>query len=50
MSYYQCGHDGEPVILDNNLLSATFYFEWVNSVGFEGTKEQCFKCWNKEKV
>lgn len=42
---YKCGHKGKPVILDDNELSMTAYFEWKESVGFEGDKSMCWECY-----
>lgn len=47
---YGCGHKGEPVVLDDNEVSAVAYFEWKESAGFEGDKSKCFKCWCKEST
>lgn len=48
--YSKCKHETEPIILDDNLLSMSAYFEWAGSVGVFGTKETCWDCWNKEKT
>lgn len=48
MTEYNCGHKSEVVILDDNVLSMTAYFEWVETVGFDGDKSQCFNCWCKD--
>lgn len=37
---YICGHESEPVILDNNCLSISFYLEWL-----EDNEGLCHKCW-----
>ena len=49
MTDYKCGckTDG-VVILDDNELSLTVYFEWAENVGVFGTKEMCFDCWLKQ--
>ncbi len=46
---YKCGHKGKPVFLDDNELSMVGYFEWKESVGFEGDKSKCWDCWCKEE-
>jgi len=45
---YGCGHESEPVILDNNPLSIAAYEEWKTTVGSDGDKSQCFSCFCKE--
>jgi hypothetical protein len=45
MTDYKCGHTKDLVILDDNPLSMIAYLEWKDSVGRDGTKEQCFDCW-----
>jgi hypothetical protein len=49
MSFYKCGHDGEPVFLNNNPLSYAAYCDWKGSVGFDGSKELCWNCFNLKK-
>jgi len=48
---YKCGHKGKPIFLSNNLLSITAWFEWKDTVGFNGDNSQCWECWcdNKKK-
>jgi hypothetical protein len=45
MTDYQCGHSQELLILDDNPLSMIVYLEWKDTVGRDGTKEQCFDCY-----
>jgi hypothetical protein len=45
MTNYKCGHSQELLILDDNPLSMIAYLEWNETVGRDGTKEQCFACW-----
>lgn len=45
MSEYKCGHDGEPIIMNESALAYAAYFEWRESVGWDGTRELCFSCW-----
>ncbi len=45
---YDCGHDGKPIILDDNELSITAFFEWNGSVGREGDRSQCWVCYCNE--
>ncbi len=49
MTDYKCGHKSELVIMDCNPMSMSAYLEWKDSVGIDGTKEQCWKCWCKER-
>lgn len=49
MTKYKCGHEGKPIILDDNLLSMTAFFEWKESVGWEGDKSMCWDCFCKEE-
>ena len=44
---YDCGHHSEPIIMDNNILSVTAYYEWAESVGRNGDKTKCYNCWCK---
>ncbi len=46
--FYKCGHPRGIVILDDNCLSLSAYYEWKDSKGFDGDKSQCWKCWCKE--
>jgi len=46
---YKCGHKGETIILDSNLLSITAWLEWKDTVGFDGDKSMCFNCWCKNE-
>ena len=48
MNKYKCGHKGELVILDSNVLSLSAYMNWKNTVGFEGDKSMCWECYCKE--
>lgn len=49
MTKYKCGHKTDGVIiLNDNLLSMVAYVEWADSVGVNGTKEQCFDCFTDE--
>ena len=44
---YKCGHESDGIIiLDNNELSLSAYFDWSDTVGLNGTKEQCWECYN----
>jgi len=44
---YKCGHEGEPVILDDNEISMSAYFIWKDSVGYDGDKSMCWGCYCK---
>jgi len=49
MTKYKCGCETDGVIiLDSNILSTATYLEWVDSVGLNGTREQCWECWCKK--
>ena len=49
MTDYKCGHSQDLLILDSGPLSICAYLEWVETVGREGTKEQCFECWSNNR-
>ncbi len=44
---YTCGHESIAVIINDCILTLSAYFEWSESVGVDGTMEQCWGCWNK---
>jgi hypothetical protein len=48
MTDYKCGHSQDLLILDDNPLSMSAYLEWKDTVGRDGTKEQCFSCWKQK--
>jgi len=48
MTEYKCGHSQDLLILDDNPLSQIAYLEWEDTVGRDGTKELCFKCWSNK--
>ena len=48
MTDYKCGHSQDLLILDDNPLSIAAYLEWSESVGRDGTREQCFSCWTNK--
>lgn len=48
MTKYKCGHSQDLLILDDNLLSIAAYLEWNETVGRDGTREKCFKCWSSK--
>lgn len=43
--FYKCGHGRTMVIMDCNPLSISAWYEWKDSVGWEGDKTQCWECW-----
>lgn len=43
---YGCGHDPEPIFLEDNPLSYAAYCEWKFDVD-NGMSERCFGCWCK---
>lgn len=45
---YKCGHKPSTIILDCNELSMFAWYEWKDSVGWEGDKSQCWECWCKK--
>ena len=45
---YKCKHKSKPVILDDNLLSLSAYFDWKDTVGYDGDKSMCWECYCKE--
>ena len=49
MTKYKCGckTDG-MIILDDNILSMSAYLDWVDSVGLNGDKSQCWECYCKD--
>ena len=47
MTKYDCGHESDAVILDNNILSFTAYLDWMKTVGFDGI--MCFPCYCKKQ-
>lgn len=46
--YYTCGHIAKTIIMDSNHLSMSAYFEWKDTVGFDGDKTQCWNCFCKQ--
>jgi len=45
MTKYKCGHVvNRALIIDNNPLSIAAYLEWLNSVGRNGDRTQCWDC------
>ena len=50
MTKYKCGHNSDGIIiLDDNELSMVGYLTWVDSVGLNGKRTQCWECFNKNK-
>ena len=47
---YDCGHEGKPIILDDNELSIAGFYEWCESVGWKGDKSKCWECWCVKEV
>lgn len=45
---YACGHEGKPIVMDNNVMSIAAWYDWRDTVGFKGTKEKCWECFCKE--
>jgi len=42
---YKCGHKSAPVILNDNEMSISAYWDWKDSTGWNGNKSQCWKCY-----
>jgi hypothetical protein len=49
MTKYKCGHECEIIVMDSNPMSIVANMEWAETVGRDGTKEQCWACWCKER-
>lgn len=48
MTKYKCNHESDGIIImDSNELSMSAYLIWKDSVGLDGTKEQCWECYSK---
>ncbi len=48
MTEYKCGCDTDGlIVIEDNILGTAHYLEWVDSVGLNGTREQCFDCYNE---
>lgn len=47
-SYYKCGHDGKPIILNYNPLTYADYLNWANTTGYDGDKTECWYCYCKK--
>lgn len=47
MTLYKCGHKSKPVFLDDSPLSIVAYLDWKDSVGYNGTKKECWECYCK---
>ena len=46
MVKYKCGHKTNGVIIiDDNELSILGWHIWQDTVGINGTREQCFECY-----
>jgi len=46
MVKYKCEHETSGVIiLDSNELSMAAYLDWESSVGVNGNKTKCWKCY-----
>ena len=45
MIKYKCGHQSKGlIIVDSDPLNMSCYFRWKDSVGIDGDKSQCWKC------
>jgi len=54
MTKYKCGHKSDTIIMNDSILGISAWFDWKDTVGYEGDKSQCWKCYcdelNKRKV
>lgn len=50
MTKYKCGHECKMIFLCKDEATNGFpkYLLWKDSVGVNGTKEKCFRCYIKE--
>ena len=46
---YKCGHESEMILLDDCPTCFSAYLIWKDSVGYNGDKSLCWKCWNKKR-
>ena len=49
MTKYKCGHEINEIILDSNIFGMSAYFDWKDTVGFEGDESLCWVCYCKLK-
>lgn len=49
MTKYKCGHESEMILLDDCPTCFSAYLIWKDSVGYNGDKSLCWKCWNKKR-
>lgn len=49
MTKYKCGHESNIIVADSNPLTISAWLEWRETVGSEGTKEECWECWSKNR-
>ena len=46
MTKYKCGHETDGVIiLDDSIVSLSGYLDWKDSVGLDGDRTKCWKCY-----
>jgi hypothetical protein len=49
MTKYKCGHECHTIIMNDNILGFLEWAFWRETVGFDGTKEQCFDCYLRDR-
>jgi len=50
MTKYKCGHESQGMVFirnDNPIIDYTEYKVWADTVGVNGTKEECLGCYYK---
>jgi len=45
MTMYKCGHESDTVFLEGKKLTMEKFKEWRDTVGYNGNKSLCLKCW-----
>ncbi len=50
MTDYKCGHkESGLLVIDGGPTSMSKYLRWAETVGLNGTREQCWECWCEKK-
>lgn len=49
MAKYKCGHEIIAVIFNTSTMTLSEYFGWAKTVGIDGDKSLCPKCYKKER-
>ena len=50
MTNYNCGHTSKEIIMKNTYRGLELWKQWFETVGANGTKEQCFDCYLSNAV